>query len=180
MAGITSKLLSLLTKSKANYGPFPSCQQILSFLMRMYLWTCFPQPYRKKMVQHSCGKKADERVSTCKSPFLQVKCLRVWSLLVVCWLGTISAEFLPLLLVLLPSLGSALSCNNPISRLPMGTPGRIVLGSLVLLSLERKIISGFSHRFQELCLLSHSCSAEVWYNSVFCFIISSLHKGFLS
>lgn len=83
----------------------------------------------------------------CKSPFPQVKCLRVWSLLVVCYLDALSAEFLP---VLLPPLGPASSCNNPIARLPLGTCRRIVLGSVVLLSPERKLISGFSHRVQEL------------------------------
>lgn len=106
------------------------------------------------MVQLSCGKKAAEKVSVCKSPFLQVKCLRVWSLLVVCCLGALSAEFLT---VLLPPLGAASTCNNPISRLSLGTPRRIVLGPLVLLSLERKFISGFSHRVQELSF----CRAKI-------------------
>lgn len=75
----------------------------------------------------------------------------------VCCPGIPSAKYL---WALLPSLGPAFSCNNPISRLPLGTPRRIGLGSRSLQSLERKVISGLKQRVHELCLLSHCCRAK--------------------
>lgn len=145
MAGMASKPLALLTKGKQMMD-----QWFLPFLMRGYLWTCFQQTQGKEMVQLSCGEKQQMRRSQCVNYlFYKWNAPRVWSLLVVCCLGTFSAEFLS---VLLPSLGPISSCNNPISSLSLGTPRRVVLRSLGLLSLERKVTSSFSHRVQELCV----------------------------
>lgn len=175
MAGIVSKLLSLLTKGKTSYGPLLFCHESCPSWWEHISKLAY-RNYRGKRWSSLAVEKKMAR-SVCKSPFRQVKCLGVWSLLVVCCLSTLPAEFLP---VLLPPLGPASSCNNPISRFPLGKHKRIVLGWFGLLYLEWKFISGFSDWVQE---LSVSLAIPVGLKSettISCLINPSLHKGFLS